>query len=290
MEHLGEDSPLKKPNPAHKDMRRSPKSMVILAYHSLDDSGSVISVSPQVFAEQMRILHELGMEVVPLSIIREVLGGASASKPLVAITFDDGFRNVYERGFRILQRYGFPATIFLVTDYCGKTNDWLGQPNWVKRQPLLGWTEVREMSMAGITFGSHTQTHPDLTMLPPPRVEEELLGSKRKIEDTIGSPVDTFAYPYGVYNDAVRNIVKVYFNLSCSTSLGFVSRQSDLFALERLDMYYLRRPMVFERLLSKEMDLYIHFRRGVRSLSNRVPKWLKGKASSSYGETSLPEG
>jgi len=266
------------------------KSMVILAYHSLDNSGSVISVSPQVFAEQMRILHDLGIEVAPLSIIREVLGRASASKPLIAITFDDGFRSVYEHGFPILQRYGFPATIFLVTDYCGKNNSWPSQPSSIKQYPLLGWNEVREMSEAGIVFGSHTRTHPDLTRLPPHHVEEELLGSKRKIEDTIGRPVGMFAYPYGVYNDTVRSIAQAHFNLICSTSLGSVSRQSDLFALERLDMYYLRRLMVFERLLTKEMDLYIHFRRGVRSLRNRVPKWLKGKALSSHGETSLLEG
>ena len=268
----------------------SSKSIVILAYHSLDDSGSVLSTSPQVFAEQMRILQELDVEVIPLTKIREVLEGESASKPSVAITFDDGFRNVYEHGFRILQRYGFPATIFLVTDYCGKMNDWPSQPLHIKRYPLLTWNEIREMSQGTIDFGSHTQTHSDLTMLPTHRVEEELLGSKRKIEDAIGRPVDLFAYPYGALDDTVRKIVQTHFNLSCSTSLGFVGRQSDLFALERLDMYYLRQPMVFERLLSKEIDLYIHFRRGMRNLRNRVPKWLKGKALSSRGETSLLEG
>jgi peptidoglycan/xylan/chitin deacetylase (PgdA/CDA1 family) len=248
--------------------------MAILTYHSLDDSGSVISMSPQAFAEQMQILHDMDMKVVPLSNIREVLGGRNDSGPLIAITFDDGFRNIYEHGFPILQRYGFPATVFLVTDYCGKTNDWPGQPLHMKRYPLLTWDEIREMSKGMIEFGSHTQTHPDLTMLPADRVDEELLGSKGKIEDTIGRPVDLFAYPYGTFDDAVRNVAQSRFGLSCSTSLGFVNRKSDLFALERLDMYYLRRPMVFERLLSKEMEVYMHFRRGVRNLRNRVPKWL----------------
>ncbi len=271
-------------------MRSNSRSMVILTYHSLDDTGSVLSTSPQVFAEQMRILHELDVEVVSLTKIREGLGGASASRPLVAITFDDGFRNILDHGFPILQRYGFPATIFLVTDYCGKTNDWPGQPLHIKRYPLLTWDEIREMSQAAIDFGSHTQTHPDLTMLPAHRVDEELLGSKKRIEDTIGRPVDLFAYPYGIFDHAVRNAAQAHFDLSCSTFLGFVGRQSDLFALERLDMYYLRRPMVFERLLSKEMDLYIRFRQTVRSLRDRVPKWLKGKVLSPHGETSFPEG
>ena len=274
----------------YKQMRANSKAVMILTYHSLDDSGSVISISPQAFAEQMQILHDLDMKVVPLSNIREVLGGTNDSRPLIAITFDDGFRNIYEHGFPILQRYGFPATVFLVTDYCGKTNDWPGQPLHMKRYPLLTWDEIREMSKGMIEFGSHTQTHPDLTMLPTHRVDEELLGSKRKIEDTIGRPVDLFAYPYGTFDDAVRNVAQSHFGLSCSTFLGFVGRQSDLFALERLDMYYLRQPIPFERLLSKEMDLYIQFRRGLRNLRNRVPKWLRGKVLSSHGETSLREG
>jgi peptidoglycan/xylan/chitin deacetylase (PgdA/CDA1 family) len=250
-------------------------TMVILTYHSLDDSGSVISVSPRIFADQMRILHELGVRVVPLSTIQDILGGAVASERVVAITFDDGFRSVYEHAFPVLQRYGFPATIFPVTDYCGKTNDWPSQPLHMKRHPLLTWNEIREMNQEGIAIGSHTRTHPDLRMLPDHRVEEELLASKRQIEDRVGCPVSMFAYPYGVYNDAVRDIVQAHFSLSCSTSLGFVSRQSDLFALERLDMYYLRHPVMFRRLFSKEMDIYIRFRQGVRDLRERISEWRK---------------
>lgn len=240
--------------------------VAILTYHSLDDSGSVLSTPPRAFAEQMRILHELDASVVPLGTIRDTLGGTIPSNPLVAITFDDGFRNVYEHGFPVLHRFGFPATVFLVTDYCGKTNDWPGQPHWVKPRPLLEWAEVREMSKAGITFGSHTRTHPDLRTLSPRQIEEELVASKRTIEDALDRSVDTFAYPCGTYNDTVKHLAQSHFSLSCSTALGFVKPGSDPFAFERLDMYYLRHPIGFRYLFSRGMGAYIHLRSCLRTL------------------------
>lgn len=245
--------------------------IAILTYHSLDDSGSVLSVPPGRFTEQMRVLSGLGVRVIPLDQVRHELEGPRSSEPLVVITFDDGFRSVYEDALPVLQRYGFPATVFLVTDYCGRTNAWPSQPLAVARRPLLTWAEVREMSGAGITFGSHTRTHPDLRTLPSSGVEEELVISKKAIEDAIGRPVDTFAYPYGAYDDTIRHLAEEHFALACSTTLGFVRPVSDPFALPRLDMYYLRHPLVFRRLFSKELDLYIRLRGRLRRLRGQAP-------------------
>lgn len=241
----------------------------ILTYHSLDDGGSVLSTPPALFAEQMRILSELGVQVVPLSEVHRRLRGAALAEPVVAITFDDGFRSAYSHGLPILQRYGFPATIFLVTDYCGKMNAWPSQPLSIAPRLLLRWTEVKEMSTAGIAFGSHARTHPDLRAIAHHEVEEELVTSKRAIEDAIGRSADLFAYPYGVYNDTIKRIVQAYFTLACSAQLGFVTVGSDPFALERLDMYYLHRTQVFRRLFSREVGVYIRCRRVLRDLRGR---------------------
>jgi len=250
-------------------MNRRP-GVAILTYHSIDDSGSVLSTPPGLFGEQMRMLHESSVEVVPLWTVRDVLEGTGASKPRVAITFDDGFMNAYDHGLPVLLRHGFPATIFPVTDYCGKWNDWPGQPHGIKRYPMLGWNEVREMSKAGITFGSHTRTHPDLRMLPPNRVEEELLSSKKTLEDALGRSVDSFAYPYGAYNETIKTISQRLFSICCSTKLNFVRRGSDPLALERLDMYYLRHRSSFRHLFCRKTALYIHVRRGIRNLRGRM--------------------
>ena len=242
------------------------RGIAILTYHSLDDSGAVLSTPPHVFAAQMRILHERGIRVVPLSEVRHILGSTALREPLVALTFDDGFRNAYEYGLPVLQRYGFTATVFLVTDYCAATNSWPSQPPSVERRPLLRWAEVREMSTAGVAFGSHTRTHPDLRMLARQQVKEELVGSQRAIEDATGRAVEAFAYPYGAYNHTVKHLAQTHFALACSTTLSLVRPGSDLFALERLDMYYLRRLTLFRRLFSREMDAYLLLRRKLRDL------------------------
>src|SRR5215472_13250041 len=108
----------------------------ILTYHSLDTSGSVISLDPKLFRDQMEWLRGTGIEVVPLERVKERPGA-------VAITFDDGFRNFYEDAFPVLQDHRFPATVFIVTDFCGRQNNWPSQPASppVPRLPLMNWSE-----------------------------------------------------------------------------------------------------------------------------------------------------
>lgn len=249
--------------------------VAILTYHSLDEGGSVLSTPPRLFADQMRILRDLGVSVVPLSEVPGLIAGAPGGPPRVAITFDDGFRSLHEHAVPILQRCKFPATVFLVTDHCGRTSAWPGQPAAIEPRALLTWSEVRELSRAGITFGSHTRTHPDLTRMPGKEAEAEMVGSKKAIEDAIGRPVAEHAYPYGAHDDAVRHLAAIHFRLACSAALGFASRGSDPFALERLDMYYLRRPALFRRLFTPGVGAYLSLRRGLRDLRTRArgPAW-----------------
>ncbi len=85
----------------------------------------------------------------------------------------------------------------------------------------------------------------------------------------MGVPVEAFAYPYGAYNRKVRALVASEFSLACATALGFVGSESDPFALERLDMYYLRRPALFARLFTPPVRNYLRLRRSLRDLRTR---------------------
>src|SRR6516164_11047113 len=111
--------------------------IAILAYHSLDHSRSVLSTSPSTFAEQMKVLREAGVMVVSLGDLADDMRAFSNRENAVVLTFDDGFRNVYEHALPVLQSHGFPATVFLVTDYCEKTNSWPGQTVTIERESLL---------------------------------------------------------------------------------------------------------------------------------------------------------
>jgi peptidoglycan/xylan/chitin deacetylase (PgdA/CDA1 family) len=240
--------------------------IAILAYHSLDHSRSVLSTPPTIFTEQMKVLRDTGVRVVSLSELSDNSRRFSIDENGVVLTFDDGFRNVYEHALPVLQTYGFPATVFLVTDYCGKTNSWPGQTVTIEGEPLLGWKEIQEMSRAGISFGSHTRTHPDLRKLPIEQAEEELASSKKAIADATGRPVDTLAYPYGAYDAAVRSLAKQHFRLACSADLGFFKPDSDPFSLERIEMYYFQRPWLFRHLFAPSMSVYLRVRKQLRQL------------------------
>ncbi|HUG37727.1 MAG TPA: polysaccharide deacetylase family protein [Candidatus Limnocylindrales bacterium] len=241
-------------------------ALPILTYHSLDDSGSVLSVAPSVFAEHLRILHEAAISTLSLPAAAEALRSGRGPAGAVVLTFDDGFENFYQHAYPALRRYGFTATIFLVTDYCGRDSSWPSQPAHVARRPLLHWAQVREMSEAGLAFGAHSRTHPDLTRLSIGEAEAEVVASKHAIEEALQRPVESFAYPYGAYDAAVKRLTARHFPIACSTRLGFATPGSDLLALERLDMYYLRHPRLFRRLVSGEARTYIRMRRLARDV------------------------
>jgi len=237
----------------------------ILTYHSLDDSGSVLSVSPAVFAQQMRFLRASGVRVISLEEAVAGLGNGRSPVASAVLTFDDGFASVYRHALPVLQRHGFTATVFLVSDYCGKSNGWPGQPPGILSAPLLTWSQIEEMRDAGIRFGSHTRTHPDLTRLSRREAEEEIVSSKRAIEDRLGETVSAFAYPYGAYDDGMKRLAGDHFEVACSTVLGFAGPRSDALALERLDVYYLRRLALFRRLFSPAGLIYLGLRRLLRA-------------------------
>jgi peptidoglycan/xylan/chitin deacetylase (PgdA/CDA1 family) len=102
---------------------------------------------------------------------------------------------------------------------------------------MLNAPELRSLNSGGIEVGSHTVGHPRLTGLAPQEVRMELRSSKSQLEDVLGRPVEHFAYPFGNYNDAVRDAVAdAGYSSACSTRWGKRHTASDLFALRRVEV------------------------------------------------------
>ena len=239
----------------------------ILTYHSIDTSGSVISTSPAVFRRQMRSLKEAGFRTIALSELIDIIAANRQLPERTAVlTFDDGFHNFLTEAFPCLDENGFTATVFAVTECCGKYNDWSGNPPDLPRSELLGWPDIKELSASGIEFGSHTATHPNLTKIDGDEAVAELARSKETIEDALGKTVRTFAYPYGAFDQGTKDLASRYFDGGCTTHLGKVSAGDDLMTLARLDTYYLSKPAVFERLSTTSFDLYIGMRERLRQV------------------------
>lgn len=245
----------------------------ILTYHSIDNSGSVISTAPDTFRRQMKFLSENGYSVVSLGNLVSMLRSKQPISPkTISLTFDDGFQNFYTTAFPVLKQYGFSATVFLITDFCDKYNDWAGNPPGLPRSKLMSWREIKELNQYGIEFGSHTRRHPDLTRICTPEATREITESKSVIEDALGEEVTTFAYPYGKFNSSVRKIAEETFAAACSTKLGKMRPYSDFFSLERVDTYYLSNPAIFDSLSTRSFDRYLFFRRVLRDVKSFVTR------------------
>ncbi len=230
----------------------------ILTYHSLDDSGSVISIHPDLFREQIECFLKLQIPIVPLKDAMRAPGS-------VALTFDDGYDNFLEFGYPVLAKYALPATLFLVSGYCGRQAGWLCCQSSVKRPPrIMGLSELRTLAGSGTEIGAHTVHHLDLTALSEEHAEREIRESRFRLEDSLGRAVEAFAYPYGTCTPAVQRLVKQYFRLACGTSLGYLSGRCDRFNLPRLDMYYLRQRIWYSRLMKLDGRAYIALRRLLR--------------------------
>jgi peptidoglycan/xylan/chitin deacetylase (PgdA/CDA1 family) len=170
----------------------------ILMYHSVSESVEDgvapyyrVTTSPARFARQLEWLREWGYTVVPLD---EAIGGLAAGKlgreRCVVLTFDDGFRDFLTGAWPAIQRMAATATVFLPTSYISENR------RTFKGRECLTWSEVRNLRSCGITFGSHTDSHPKLHDLDWTAVRRELSRSKAKLEGELHQPVSHFAYPY----------------------------------------------------------------------------------------------
>ena len=184
--------------PFKKMITGGKKKIPILMYHSISDNEEasvhpyyMTHTSPEIFAAQMKFLYEMGYAVISMPDAEEKLGrGWDGKENYVVLTFDDGFLDFYTNAFPVLMDYGFTATVFLPTAFIGD-----GTLSF-KNKRCLCWREVRELRKSGITFGSHTVTHPQLRELRFELIAQELNDSRKAIEDNLGEPVQSFSYPY----------------------------------------------------------------------------------------------
>ena len=158
-----------------------------------------------------------------------------ADEHCVWLTFDDGYEDFYFEVFPYLGEFHLKPTVFLVTDCIGSTNAWDEAAGFPSKR-LLNKQQILEMSRHGVRFGSHTLTHPWLPDVSDVELRREVVESKRRLEDLLGSEVDTFAYPGGCHDERVRAAVaEAGYKLAFSTRPG-LHFFGDPFSIDRLEI------------------------------------------------------
>ena len=204
------------------------KGIPILMYHSVAHNNVFFTIKLKTFEKQMKYLKDKDYNVIKLSDLISFLGSnKELPKKTVVLTFDDGFEDNYTNVFPVLKKYNFPAAIFLITGLINK------EMNNSQNIPLkiLNWDQIQEMHQSGlIDFQPHTVNHQKIN-------KEEIINSKKEIEERLNKKCEFFAYPRGVYNDEIIGILRDNsFKAARTIRNGKVKKGDNLFKLKRISV------------------------------------------------------
>ena len=194
-----------------------------------------LAVPVESFYDQMKYLKVKNFNVIGLSeLITFMTSGLPMPDKSIAITFDDGFKNIQTNALPILKEFGFTATLFVNLYFLERKipkefywSDWL----------TLNWEEIKQLHESDITVGSHALTHRKLTKVSDGDLQNEIFGSKEIIEQNIGEKIFAFSYPHGAFNNKIKNILKLNnFRCSCSSIHGANNAHADPYTLRRTEI------------------------------------------------------
>jgi peptidoglycan/xylan/chitin deacetylase (PgdA/CDA1 family) len=225
-------------------------------YHWIDDRvGDALrlyGVTPSALRSQVSWMKRLGYASVPLDRMY------SGNGRRVVLTFDDGYVDNMENALPILEEAGMTATVFVVTDHAGGVNAWDLHHGDTPR-PILTWEQMRGLDGKTLTFEVHSRTHPFLTELAPAAAREEIVGSKKRLEDELGRAARAFSYPHGAYDEAIEGMVR---------EAGFAMAVTDRQGLNREgdDPIRVRRTMITSRDIAPTFLVKLGLGRGAYDL------------------------
>jgi len=212
----------------------------ILMYHRVALTGSTATaryrITPKAFEEQLSYLYDAGYYSVSLEDWRSAM---KEHTPLpgraVLITFDYGYLDFMTDAWPLLKRYGFSALVFLVATEVGHWNSWDKRFN--EQVPLMGWDHIRELQKNGVQFGAHSASHRSLVTVPPVDVVHEAIRSRVIIEQELGIPIMSFAYPLGSEDSVVQHLISACGYIYGLTAHGGRAGLSDpLLGLPRIEI------------------------------------------------------
>ncbi len=215
---------------------RPARCPLILSYHAVTASDPAddpygMDVRPAVFCRQMRLLAALGFRARPIEEWLEDGTALDQDRRWFAITFDDGYQNVFDNALPLCRRLGFRASVYPVISRIGTTGSWPQEGS--RRRRFMGWEELRALCSAGWRVGSHGMEHRSLPSLEERRLAWELRRSRSVLEEELGEAATAISYPYGHVNDTVVLAAR---RAGYRLGLTLYAETPDLFRLPRLEV------------------------------------------------------
>ena len=240
----------------------------VFYYHRIADVGFTDpnvddwNVTPEKFERQIATLANTA-EIVPLlDLMRRLQMKTSSLKPLVSLTFDDGYANFHSQALPILKRYNAPATAFVVTGTIGNSQP-MTFDHWANRNLSrtrsntwrpLSWEEIEDCAASGlVTIGAHSHRHLRGSQCTLAQIAEEAERSREILRIRLGKAHTLqYAYPYGntklgdVSSEYRHAVKSAGYELAVTTDLGLVRPHHDPFSLPRLEAHMLDSPEVIK--------------------------------------------
>ncbi|MCX5591298.1 polysaccharide deacetylase family protein [Alcaligenes endophyticus] len=192
-----------------------------------------LTVHPSDFRRQMVWLKRLGYRGLSMAQVLPYVRGERHGK-VVGLSFDDGYRNVFQNAMPVLDELGFTATNYFVARHLDGSNFW-DQPKGVPHSSLMSLPELRAWVASGHEVGSHTLDHVHLNELSSELAAYQITQSKRELENMIQHEVSAFCYPYGHYDNNIRDQVSnAGYTNATTTHRGLARMDDDLLQLPRV--------------------------------------------------------
>src|SRR5690242_14592987 len=179
----------------------------VLCYHKVERRRElgVTRLSPRRFATQMTALARAGWHGISLGDFAATLRNERrAESRELLITFDDAYRGLRDYAFPVLREIGFSAACFVITEYAGRLNRW-DVAYGGRRFAHLAWRDMERWRACGLSFESHTATHPRLTWIDARSLRDELERSRHALGQALGTPPTAISHPFGVVDGRVSS-------------------------------------------------------------------------------------
>ena len=202
--------------------------------HRSEDANRELEVTPQFLEQTIGNYLQQGYRFVSIDEACAIIAKGCSKQPFVCLTFDDGYRDTFDLAYPLLKGHNIPFAVYVTTGFVDQTASvW-----WYDQTDVMNWEQIQALDADPLcTIGAHTITHPRLSTLTEDDMRNEIVVSKRRLEEVLVHTVDHFSYPHGDYNDDTITIVRdCGFRTALMAWGGTVRRGDSSFLLHRIEL------------------------------------------------------